>query len=268
MGWTRSWIVAVLLAAFAPARAAEPSVTASEEAAVRLAVDRGALIYAYDKAAWHGSDDLAARLPGAPGKIGGWIVDGPADAPRLVFFDRDQADPKAVYVADFEGTRLVSSRVLGDGDDRALSAARKAMIAARRAASAALVKSKARLCKDSPFNTVVLPPAAPGGSTLVYFLTPQTDLKSIPMGGHYRVEVTAEGKAGKPRPFTNSCMEMPLEREGERPEALMLTHLLDRTPTEIHVFSSLAAALPIYVSTTKNGALWAVEGRRISLVGK
>jgi hypothetical protein len=266
----RAIICLLALIAASPLCAAPPKaeIEAAEEAAVQLAVDRGALIYAYDQAAWHGTDDLKAKLPDYPSKVGGWIVDGPADATHLVFYDKDEADPHAVYVADFRGRALVSGRVLGAADDRNLSPERKAMIAARRAAVEALIAGKSRQCKPQSFNTVVLPPAVAGGVTLVYFLTPQTDLKAIPMGGHYRVEVAADGRAGKPRAFANSCMEMPFENEkGERPVALVITHLLDRTPTEIHVFSSLAVGLPIFVATTQSKRMWSVEGSRIESIG-
>lgn len=258
---------AAVLAAGA-AEAASPRVSAAEKAAIQAAVDRGSLIYAYDRAAWQGTDDLRAKHADASTRVGGWIVDGPAEAARLVFYDKDVADPKIVYVAEFARGRLKASRLLGAGDDRTLTAGREAMIAAVRAATASLVANVETRCKKEPFNTVVLPPASPGAPTLVYFLTPQTDLKAIPMGGHYRVEVGADGRAGKPRPFTNSCMEMPIqgEKPKDRPEALMITHLLDQVPTEMHVFSSLAAQLPIFVSTVDNKIVWEVWGARIRAV--
>jgi hypothetical protein len=253
-----------------PLQAKPPRVqmTPAEASAAAGAAARGKLIYAYDQAAWHGSDDLQVKMPDYPARVGGWIVDGPGDSPQLVFFDKDEADPHAVYVADFQGTTLKASRVLGPADDRTLSPPRKAMIAARRAAIEALVAAKVQACKAQPFNTVVLPPAAEGAPTLVYFMTPQSDRKAIPMGGHYRVEVAPDGRAGPPRPFTNSCLEMPFEgSKGERPEALFVTHLLDPTPTEIHVFSSLAIGIPIMVGTTSNDRLWAVAGDQIRFVG-
>jgi hypothetical protein len=255
------------LIGLSPSSAAPPKaeMSAAEASATRLALERGRLIYAYDQAAWHGTDDLVKRVPDHPSKVAGWIVDGPADAPQLVFYDKDDADPHAVYVADFRGTRLSSSRVLGAVDDRSLSPARKAMIAARRAAVQALAAANVRACKDQPFNTVVLPPSAPGGPTLVYILTPQTDPKAVPLGGHYRIEVAGDGSAGKPRPFTNACMEMPFaDKRGRRPEALVVTHLLDPIPTEIHVFASLATGLPIFVGT-KDRRVWAVDRNGIVL---
>lgn len=241
--------------------------TEAEAGLAQRALDRGKLIYAYDRAAWHGTDDLREKLPDFPDRVGGWIVDGPADAPRLIFYDKDEADPHIVYAADFSGTRLVSSRILEAGDDRSLSPARKAMIAARRAAIDAVVEANSGFCGKVSPNTVVLPPAALGGPTLVYVLTPQRVPKAIPMGGHYLVEVAAGGRAGTPRPFTKGCLELAFENEaGEKPAALFVTHLLDPVPTEIHVFSSLAAGLPIAVVTRQGKRAWVTDGRRILLV--
>lgn len=259
--------LAAMTLCLAPADAAPKArMTEAEGALVQQALDRGTLIYRYDRAAWLGTDDLKVKLPDFPSKVGGWIVDGPADSPQLVFYDKDEADPQMVYVANFDGTRLVSSRILTQADNRSMSPGRKAMIAARRAAIDSIVASKAMFCSKTPPNTVILPPAVPGSPILVYFLTPQSTLKSIPLGGHNLVEVSADGKAGKPRPFTKSCLEMPIEGpDGKRPEALMVTHLLDPVPTEMHVFSSLAARLPIYVSM-KGKRVWAAEGARIRLL--
>lgn len=262
-------LIAAALAA-APAAAADPAprMSDAEAGSVQLALDRGKLIYAYDQAAWHGTDNALAKLGKDSDRLGGWIVDGPADAPELVFHDHDEADPKAVYVARFKAGKLVESRVLRDGDDRTLSPERKAMIAARRAAADALPAAGATRCKDQRFNSVVLPASAPGEPVLVYFLTPQTSMDAVPMGGHYRVEVGSDGKPGKVRPFTKSCMEMPLteKKKKAKPAALVLTHLLDPTPTEMHVFSAGAARMPIYVMTAENEWVWEVTAATIRLV--
>src|SRR5689334_10306230 len=92
-----------LAVALAPPAAATPppQMSETEAVAVRQAEERGAMMYAYDQAAWHGTDDLMAKLPDFASRVGGWVVDGPAEAPELVFFDRDEADPHAIYIADF-----------------------------------------------------------------------------------------------------------------------------------------------------------------------
>jgi hypothetical protein len=265
------WLLAGF-AAPAAASAPAPAISSADQAAIGLAVDRGALMYAYDQAAWHGTDDARAKLPDLT-VSGGWIVDGPANAPEIVFYDKDAADPHAVYVADFRDGKLVSSRVIGPSDDRTLSPARQALIAAVRAARAKLVAAGAKPCAAAPFNVVVLPPSTPGGATLVYFLTPQTKNEAVPLGGHYRIEVGPDGKVGEMRSFTHSCIDMPTRGgsaggvpAGGKLAAGFVTHLLDPVPTEIHVFSSLAARLPLFVGTTQNRRVWAVEGSRIRLV--
>src|SRR5690349_16075213 len=111
--------------------------TAEESALIQRAATRGATIYAYDQAAWHGTDDMLEKVKDAQSRVGGWIVDGPAASPTLIFFDRNADNPGAVYIAEFRDNKLVSSRILGDGDDRSISPERKRMIAARKAALAA-----------------------------------------------------------------------------------------------------------------------------------
>lgn len=116
-------------------------------------------------------------------------------------------------------------------------------------------------------NTVVFPPAGPDSPIYVYILTPQSDLQKIPFGGHYRVVIGGNGAPLAVRPFTNTCLEMSREATGaDKPSALVVGHLLDPVPTEIHVFEALSAGLPIYVGTVNNGRVWLVDGPHISLV--
>jgi hypothetical protein len=262
----RILMIAAALLGCAAAAPARDHMTSAEAAAVQQALNRGTVIYAYDQAAWHGTDDMVTKVPHWQDVLGGWIVDGPTETPELVFFDRDEAAPHAVYVADFKDNKLVSGHVLGAGDDRTLSPARIRMIRAREAATRAMVASDIPRCKDKPYNTVVLPPETPGGPILVYLFTPQTSNDSLPFGGHYLTEVSADGKAGPFRHFTKSCAEFPINGDGKtKPTSLVITHLLDPTPTEIHVFSSLSARKPLFVATT-NDKIWSVEGNSIRLL--
>lgn len=263
--------LACVAAAF-PATAAKPkpepaAMTAQEQTLVQTALDRGSMIYAYDQAAWHGTDDLRARIPERVREIGGWIVDGPADAPHIVFIDKNEADPHALYEADFKDGKLTGSRVLGAGDDRSLSPSRKAMAQALRTARKAIADAGIGYCVQAPFNTVVLPPSG-STPTLVYFLTPQTKNGSLPFAGHYLVEVSADGRAGPVQRFTKGdCAELSTsEKDGKRIEGIVISDLLHLVPTEIHVFSSMSGAVRVYVVTVLNDRLWAVEGPRIRLL--
>jgi hypothetical protein len=227
---------------------------------VQRALNRGTLIYYYDQAAWHGTDDMVAKLHGKQIAVAGWIVDGTPTASEITFYANGDGGPRAVYVAQFSGTELVSGKLLGPGDDTSISPRRLAMIAAKDKAAAALEAAGVQRCSNKRFNTVVLPPETPGGPTLVYFLTPQTSNDSVPMGGHYLVPIAADGSVGKIRAFTKSCAEMPFRggKEG-KPVALVFTHLLDPVPTEIHVFTVFSIEIPLFVQTTQNERLWAVE---------
>ena len=49
-------------------------------------------------------------------------------------------------------------------------------------------------------------------------------------------------------------------------QGMMLTHLLDPTPTEIHVFLSRSYGRPFFIATTENELLWKVDGSHIELV--
>jgi hypothetical protein len=265
-------VLALIGGVSAPAQARKPSpapvVSPAEQAQLREVARRGALLYAYDQAAWQGTDDMVAKMPDYATRVGGWIVDGPAEALELVFFDRDQSNPHAVFVARFAAGKLVSGRVVGAGES-GLSPERRQLVAAREAALEAMDAANLPRCVEAPMNSVVLPPAAPGEPTLVYILTPQRVTNALPFGGHYLIPVDATGTAGEIRHFAKSCLELPLPSATERPQVVSLgvTHLLDPLPTEIHVFSSLAAHMPVTVGTS-DGRAWWVDGTAIRLLGK
>ncbi|MDB5677972.1 hypothetical protein [Sphingomonas bacterium] len=239
--------------------------SAVDQTLVDRSIARGDMLYAYDQAAWHGTDDLQekAKAAGVWDKLaptlGGWIVDGTAAEPVLVFIDKsDRA--QAVYTARFadNGTRLIESKLLGAGDDRSISPARMKLVVALRAARTEVARAQLDVCANAAFNSVVLPPETPDGPTLVYFLTPQTQNGIWPMGGHYLVEVKADSSIGSTRPFTKSCINTGAPPKGS-PAAMFITHLLDPVPTEIHVFTMRAARLPLFVATTQNNRLWSIE---------
>ena len=249
-------ILPALLAASASGATAQD---AGQSEALAHASQRGALLYAYDQAAWHGTDDMFAKLKDPANKIGGYIVDGPATAPRLVFFDK--TGQTAVYVATFSDNRLVSGRVLGEDEDRALSPLERRMVLALGTASKAIsADSTVRPCSPKPFNTVVLPPESADGPVRVYFLTPQTDTATVPFGGHYEVDVDAKGNAGSIHHFSKSCLNLPARA---KTEAMFVTHLLDPVPTEVHVFNSLTLRTPIMVGTLPSKMIWTVTGDKI-----
>ncbi len=231
-----------------------PFAMSSEETdAVQEALDRGLTLYQYDQAAWHTTDALMEDVADPSGAgIRGWVV-VPVEAGWLVTYWRPEGDGYlGVYSALWDGSEVSERKVLGS-DEAELSDEQVALIRAGNVPDAATLTP----CANAPFNKVIMPSGKASGSTFVYLLTPQTSLDSVPMGGHYRFEVL-DGEIVDRREFTKSCLLLGPPPE-TAPQALLVTHLLDPVPTEIHVFSAYPARMPIYVVTVENDTIWAVD---------
>ena len=189
----------------------------------------------------------------------------------VTYFARELARERAVFVAAEKGGRVLESRVVLKGSlAPPLSPAQARLAAAARVASTRAGGAGHQPCTPAPFNIVVLPPTAAGARTSVYLLSAQTENGKYPFGGHFRVDVDAAGKIVGDRAFTRSCLTMDPAAQGSpsgQPAALFLTHLLDPTPTEIHVYMSLVARLPVFVGTP-DARVWKVDGERITLVSR
>ncbi|MEF3081339.1 hypothetical protein V3391_03825 [Luteimonas sp. SMYT11W] len=129
--------------------------------------------------------------------------------------------------------------------------------AAAQARTTALAFDSPR-CGDA-YDTVVLPSSVE--AQWVVFLIPRPSQGVVRLGGSTRVETEGD-VATAWRPYTRSCIDL---NPAPNAVAMIVTHLLDPTPTEIHVFWSLWKGKPFYVTTVKNG-LWKVEDGRITAV--
>lgn len=135
---------------------------------------------------------------------------------------------------------------------------------ARQVAADRALERSYKPCTAAPFNTVALP-SRPGGPVAVYLLSAQNDAATYPMGGNYRVVVGSDGQVLTSRPYSVSCINLavPKPTDGAKPVGLMVTHLLDPVPTEIHVFASYNLGMPIFVGTSDK-RIWAVRGNKIT----
>lgn len=120
------------------------------------------------------------------------------------------------------------------------------------------------LAFDSPrcgeaYDTVVLPSSVE--AQWVVFLIPRPSQGVVRLGGSNRVETEGDVVTAW-RPYTRSCIEL---NPAASSVGMMVTHLLDPTPTEIHVFWSLWKGKPLYVATAEDG-LWKIVDGRISAV--
>lgn len=242
------------------AAAAEPS--AEQRAAIQQAVARGRAIYAIDRAAAVTTRDMLVRLPdpAAAGVIG-WIAQPQGNTIQVTYYAREGDSFAAVYRSQLLGGRAVSPQVFAAGSRPPLDA-----VAARMAAAREVVTARDSQPCGSAFNTIVLPPDGPTSPILVYQISPRTARERVPLGGHFRTSVAADGSAGETVAMTGACanLDLPAVPAGQRPRPLPVAARGVELPNEIHVFLSLWSERPLAVST--GGApprIWGVTGQGI-----
>ena len=254
----------LLLLAAAPAAAQ----SAAEKAILKAASERGTLLFELDRAAWVTTDDMLERFGRRDMPIKGWVVerDG-AKAYRVTYFGDGSDGPVAWYSGSVRSGKVVSGEVFAEASRPPLTAAQLRL---KQAADAARGFAEYRPCTPARFNVALVPPASPEAPVDAYLLSAQTEPNVYPMGGHYRLSIGPDGKVLSHRRFMNACMNVDTAAapKGAVPAALVLTHLLDPVPTEIHVWSSLAMRKPIFVGTANPQRIWSVEGDRIRLIRK
>lgn len=254
--------------AAAPLRAAPaepPLAPEAERAALDAALARGRLLFGLDRAAWVATDDLRVRMPDHSRQGSrGYIVERDGEGFVVTFFGGPRDAPVALYRADVRDHSVQSRQVFARDARPALTDGQRRLAAARGAAARAV---RGRSCNGRPFNAAIIPPETPDGPIDVYLMTVQFTAGEYPLGGHFRLTVQADGTAGNERAFTNSCLLMSRAApRGSTPAGMVVSHLLDPVPTEIHVFTAITSRLPVYVMIVRTGRLYEVTGAQITLV--
>lgn len=262
---------AFLLATGAQAQSAEAllPLAAAEQARLDAAGVIGKQIYDYDQAAWITSDVLVKRIPrNRFPSFGGWVVEPRGDGALVVsYYGMRDGTAFIMFIGVAKGGNVIEERVFTEADHVALSPIQKRMADAKQVAMSRVGGTGHNPCAPAAFNPVVLTPVAANDPVTVYLLTPQTKSGYFPFGGHFRIDVDKAGRTITDRAFTNSCvdLEKPPTIDPARPNFGFITHLLDPTPTEIHVFLSLWMHNPVIVGTSDN-RIWLVDGTQVSLV--
>jgi hypothetical protein len=250
-----------------PPSAAE-SLPVPEElhASLDTAVELGEQIYRADVASARATDEMAARkFLKRDKRLRGWLTAPGGSGVFVVTFVGEEAGSMvALYRVTVPPQGKATIEKLEE--PAPLNAGEAAHWRARSAALAALAK-RTDTCSDR-YNTVVLTRAGPEGARiLVYLLAATTKPRTVVAGGHFRYEYSADGAIELAhRPFTRSCLTFTAEKGKGEPVSIMLMHLLDLTPTEIHVFLGLLHGQRVAVGTQKY--LWAVEGTHITLTNQ
>lgn len=269
--WGRLFVAACGFLALAPAPLlAEATGRPARDSQVRAAVTEasrlGELLYNYDQTAWHATDRMLEGFDEAlaPLMRGYIVLPGRGGALDAVFYG--EVEGKLVEMARFAVRRseVVNGGWLPATARPALSPEALRLVAARQAAMEYAAREKLSLCAQANPNIVVLPPSDQN-RVVVYILTPPVETNAYPLGGHYRMEVDAAGKVVASRNFMNSCMSAQTARgpDGAQAVGMVVSHLLDDHPTEIHAFASRNVPLSLYVMTVENKAMWTVENGRI-----
>lgn len=239
----------LLLGAAPPARPSYPPPTAEEQSRLGWVAARGRLLFEIDRAAWVGTDDMRARIPNADSSgMRGYIVERDGAGYAVTFFGGPRDAPVAFYRGRVENNGVVGRDIFPADARPPLTPAQRRLAAFRDVADGL----GRRPCGGRPFNIAAIPPETPDGPIDLYLLTPQVESNEYPAGGHYRFTIAADGSILSSRAFTNSCItlgEGNRARPDEQPVALFITHILDRIPTEIHVFTSLSAHVALGVAT-------------------
>lgn len=242
------WLVATAWAVSAPA---EPKPISSElQSQLKANLARGDSLYNYDQSAWHITDAMFEAIPeNARDALRGYVVAPDGEALRTVFFGEENGRHVVIYAATWERGIVARPEIHLDGPRPAVTAEQEHLIAARGAVLAPDVIGTLGLCSDASPNIIAIPGATADEPISVYIMTPQTEKLVWPLGGHSRVEVK-NGKIQSRRAFTKSCVNLSGKDEGDSKVAmLMVTHHLDKIPTEIHAFTVHASQLPLGVGT-------------------
>ncbi|MGV3578354.1 hypothetical protein [Brevundimonas sp.] len=217
----------------------------------------GREIYTQDLAAWVATDALLATLTDEEkATIRGWVVLGDGET-RTVRFLRADGDAVApgwdIVVTNGEAASPVPAA------DTALAGETLVRFQARQTA----VENIGSL-RCGRYNSVVTPDPD-GDGWLVWLLASTTEHGVMPVGGHYRFKVSADGRTMTQRDqLSNSCLNMaanpPPGPQGQ-PVGIVVSQIVSQGPVETHVFLSLQFRKPIYVIAGET--LFAVEGDRI-----
>lgn len=216
----------------------------------------GREIYVQDIAAWVGTDALLAALTEAEeATIRGWVVlgDGATRTVRFLKADGDGVAPGwDVKVANGQAAPPVPAT------DTAMTGETLVRFQALQTAIANM-----GTLRCGRYNSVVARDPD-SDDWLVWLLASTGEAGVVPIGGHYRFHISADGQTVVRRDqLSNGCMSMraPQKADPNGPQLMFVTQLVSAGPVETHVFLSMQNRVPIYVAA--GDRVFAVEGDRI-----
>lgn len=216
----------------------------------------GQEMYRLDTAAWHATDALVRAISQEESRtIRGWLIAPVEDGLRVRFYREGHPDPAPGWDVVMKG------RVAGP----VTPAAEAALTAEELAQTRALATARAnigRLRCSARQNTVIMDDPDSDG-WLVWLLTPMPENRTIPIGGHYRFRISADGGTVLQRDqLSNGCFFAERPPAGARDAVLAYTQIVSRGPVETHVFLSIQNQLSLAVMA--GDRYFSVGGSRIA----
>ncbi len=239
-------------------------IPAELQAAVTRAEFLGRQLYLHDRAAWLATDAMLAdkRAKALKTRIGGWVTEPSAHGIRVIFISNDET-PVRLYQIEMDEGEALSEATLESPEP--LAPEHHAQLRAR-----ALAGSQSFMTCSKQYNVVTMPSAE---GIRVYMMPSFPALGVYPLGGYHLYETDSAGeKILASRKFSNGCIEHRDAAKGQpkdaKPAFGMFTHLLDPQPTEVHVFVSLYAKVPMMIMSVDNKLTWTVVKGKIALLDK
>lgn len=222
----------------------------------------GLRLYRHDRAAALASNVLLDKHKYRKDKrVQGWLTEARESSVLMSFIGaRAGEEPTVLYQIDIADGANPAAEVVPFDPPRPLSESQHRAWLARKTA----LSSGFGACSKH-YNSVILPSADSGSPGWSVFLLPTTnDSKVLPFGGTYRVEVSADGgNVLTTRAYSKTCLSFTRDKKGG---VLVMSHLLDPLPTEIHVLLNLYADVPLRVITAMNRREWEIDKGKIRFV--
>jgi hypothetical protein len=244
----------------------DSSVPDKYKARVATAQVQGALLQQEDAAVWVASNAIAQAGIAAPAGAAptGWLAK-PANPQALLWkvaFTAKQGERQFAFVdvdvdlsappAKFRVERHDKGRDLTT-DELALAKARDGVDA----------RSGWLRCASEYNYSTRLVDGPKGRDIVVRAMPARHDASRYLLGGFQEFTMPAAVGKGKPFEQTNTCLELPLPKNGV---GFMVSSNNSVAPTLFHVFASLSYQRPVYVKT--DSRTWKVDAGRVTVVDK
>lgn len=215
----------------------------------------GLEMYRLDRAAWLATDALVAAITQDELKtVRGWVIAPVGDDLKVSFFREGSPDP-------IPGWTVVVSDAAGSVTPAPAPRLTDEELAQARALATARANIGDLRCSPRPNTVIMKDPDSE--NWLVWLLTPMPENGAIPIGGHYRFRISADGGTVLRRDqLSNGCFFADRPPEESRETMLFFTQIVSKGPVETQVFLSIQSQLNLVISA--GDRYFSVGGARIA----